>query len=331
MRIVYGTISAVSKTIIAYVFGTIAAIATARADCLKATAEASPVPGHAASNLPAGKKFKLVWHDEFDGDSLDTSKWCYRTNFWGRPAQWYAGPEDNAVCIKDGFARLKIIEKDGQLKSPQLQTGGLLWDIPQERHGIWLFPPREPAKFLKKYGYFECRCRLQKHPGWWSAFWMQAPANGATTDPAISGIEHDIMESFIPGKVIPAWFHYNGYGAEYSNFSSSRRPAEDNEVCSDDVGTDEFHTYGMLWEPDGYTLYLDGRQRGCKVGTGPGEAVSHVPEFILLTTEVKGCRDNAGGPDSTYGSGKAPPASHEAVKAGDEFVVDYVRVYDLVQ
>jgi hypothetical protein len=46
---------------------------------------------------------------------------------------------------------------------------------------------------------------------------------------------------------------------------------------------------------------------------------------------VKGCRDNAGGPDSTYGSGKAPQASHEAVKAGDEFVVDYVRVYDLVQ
>lgn len=331
MRIVYGTISAVSKTIIAYVFGAIAAITTARAECPKENAEASPVPGHAASNLPAGKKFKLVWHDEFDGTALDTTKWCYRTNFWGRPAPWYAGPEDNAVCIKDGFAHLKIIEKDGQLKSPQLQTGGLLWDIPQERHGIWLFPPREPAKFLKKYGYFECRCRLQKHPGWWSAFWMQAPANGATTDPAISGIEHDIMESFIPGKVIPAWFHYNGYGAEYSNFSSSRRPDKDNKVCSDDVGTDEFHTYGMLWEPDGYTLYLDGRQRGFKVGTGPGEAVSHVPEFILLTTEVKGCRDNAGGPDSTYGSGKAPPASHEAVKAGDEFVVDYVRVYDLVR
>jgi len=48
-----------------------------------------------------------------------------------RPAPWYAGPEDNAVCIKDGCAHLKIIEKDGQLKSPQLQTGGLLWDIPQ--------------------------------------------------------------------------------------------------------------------------------------------------------------------------------------------------------
>ena len=30
-------------------------------------------------------------------------------------------------------------------------------------------------------------------------------------------------------------------------------------------------------------------------------------------------------------TGKAHQASHEVVKAGDEFVVDYVRVYDLVQ
>ena len=113
----------VVKTMIACVFGAIAAITTVRAECPKENAEASPVPGHAASNLPAGKKFKLVWHDEFDGTALDTTKWCYRTNFWGRPAPWYAGPEDNAVCIKDGFAHLKIIDKNGQLKSPQLQTG----------------------------------------------------------------------------------------------------------------------------------------------------------------------------------------------------------------
>lgn len=280
------------------------------------------------SLLPAGKTLELVWHDEFDGVELDTSKWCYRTNFWGRPASWFAGPEDRAVEIRDGFAHLKIVERNGQLKSPQLQTGGLLWDIPQERHGIWLFPKREPAKFLKKYGYFECRCRLQKRPGWWSAFWMQAPANGATTDPAFSGVEHDIMESFVPGKVIPAWFHYNGYGSEYRNFGSSRRPMKEIKNCLEDVGTEDFHTYGMLWEPDGYTLYLDGKQRGFKVGTGPGEAVSHVPEFLLLTTEVKGCR-SSGAVDSTYGSAKATPESYDAARANDEFVVDYVRVYDL--
>ena len=31
----------------------------------------------------------------------------------------------------------------------------------------------QPAKFLHRYGYYEARFRLQKMPGWWSAFWMQ--------------------------------------------------------------------------------------------------------------------------------------------------------------
>ncbi len=39
---------------------------------------------HAPSLLPSGKKWKLVWHDEFDGTELDTSKWGFRRNFWGR-------------------------------------------------------------------------------------------------------------------------------------------------------------------------------------------------------------------------------------------------------
>ena len=25
---------------------------------------------------------------------------------------------------------------------------------------------------MHRYGYYECRCRLQQMPGWWSAFWM---------------------------------------------------------------------------------------------------------------------------------------------------------------
>lgn len=294
-------------------------------DCREVTA----VKGEPPSFLPKDKDLKLVWHDEFNGVALDETKWCFRTNFWGRRASWFATPEDGAVEVGGGLARLKIVERNGQLKSPQLQTGGLLWDIPQERNGIWPFPGRAKAKYLKRYGYFECRCRLQQLPGWWTAFWMQAEANGATIDPGTSGVEHDIMESFSPGKVIPSWFHFNGYGAEYRNFASSRRPPDENEKLSDSVDKTLFHTFGMLWEPDGYTLYLDGKKRGYKVGTGPGEAVSHVPEFILVTTEVKGCRE-PGSVDSTYGSGVATPESYETARVGDDFVVDYVRVFDIV-
>ena len=182
--------------------------------------------GRESSLLPQGKKFKLVWNDEFDGDRLDASKWSYRTNFWGQRAYWFATPEDNAVEVKDGLLHLKLVKKpDGQFVSPQLQTGELLWDVPHEENpkGFWPLPKREKAKFTHRYGYYECRCRLQQMPGWWSAFWMQTPTQGCSLDPRFAGIEHDIMESFEVGEVIPHYFHANGYGADYLGFSVPRR------------------------------------------------------------------------------------------------------------
>ena len=76
------------------------------------------------------------------------------------------------------------------------------------------------------------------------------------------------------------------------------------------------------WEPDGYTLYVDGRQHGPKVGGGECEAVSETEEFVLLTTEAKWYRnDNA--------TGKGVPELEAAAASGDEFLVDFVRVYDI--
>ena len=93
------------------------------------------------------------------------------------------------------------------------------------------------------------------------------------------------------------------------------------------VGTVDFHMIGMLWEPDGYTVFIDGVQHGPKVGTGQGEVVSHIPEFVLLTTECKPYREKrmTAQPDE-----KLRKTLDEAVAAGDDFVVDFVRVYDVV-
>ena len=287
--------------------------------------DASCVPGHEPSLLPEGRRFRLVWHDEFDGNSLDESKWSYRTNFWGRRAHWFAAPEDNAVEVKDGLLRLKLVKKaDGRFVSPQLQTGELMWDIPHVPNpsGFWPLPKREKPKFVHKYGYYECRCRLQRMPGWWSAFWMQSEGIGTTLDPSASGVEHDIMESFDPGEVIVAAFHMNGYGPDYKGFHIPAAYDEEPKFegkLNLAVDTESFHTFGMLWEPDGYSVYVDGRLRGRN-----GAAVSHVPEFVLLTTEAKWYRNNRM-------TGEGVPELDAAARAGDDFVVDYVRVYDIVE
>ena len=97
-----------------------------------------------------------------------------------------------------------------------------------------------------------------------------------------------------------------------------------NKANSVKLDKTQFHTFGLLWEPDGYTLYVDGEQRGPKVGQGDGEAVSQTEEFILVTTEAKWYRNK-------QMTGEGVPELEDAVSANDDFVVDYVRVYDIVQ
>ena len=281
------------------------------------------------SLLPAGHEFKLVWQDEFEGDRLDTSKWSYRTNFWGKRASWFAGPEDNAVEVIDGCAHLHIVKRaDGSYCSPQLQTGGLLWDELDPKPGngvVWPFRKREAPKFMHRYGYYECRAKPQRKAGWWTAFWMQSPMNGATLDPRRSGVECDIFESFDPGRYIVHAFHYNGCGPEYRRFNAQRAPytptPDSAWKVTYPISTDDFHVFGLLWEPDGYTVYVDGKQSGYKVGKLGDEVVSETEEFVLVSTELKGFRKDA----------KPVPEVLEAYAAGDEFVIDYVRVYDILK
>ena len=280
--------------------------------------EVDVLKGEAPSLLPEGRKFKLVWNDEFNGDRLDESKWGYRTNFWGRPAHWFAKPEDGCVEVKDGKAHLRVKKRpDGQFVSPQLQTGEIVWDVPEsgDNNTFWPLVKREPAKFTHRYGYYECRCRLQQLPGWWSAFWMQTESQGSTLDPERSGIEHDIMESFDPGVVHASCFHYNGYGDDHKHF----KIPEDRNGLETRMRLDKtkFHVFGMLWDEKGYSIYVDGRLKGTATN-----AVSRVPEFVLLTTEAKWYR-------ARRMTGSAVPELEDVVKNNDDFVVDYVRVYDI--
>lgn len=302
--------------------GLMTAVLVATATCC----EVRPVAGEAASLLPKDRQFKLVWNDEFNGTALDASKWMYRTNFWGRKAHWFATHADNAVEVRNGELHMKLVKRpDGQFVSPQLQTGEIMWDIPADPNakGFWPLPARKPPLFEHRYGYYECRFRLQKKGGWWSAFWMQTASNGVTLDPATSGVEHDIMESFFPGDIIAHCFHYNGYGPDHQKFLLPRCEDAFAKEVTASVGSEDFHVIGLFWEPDGYTIYLDGVPRGPKVGGEGNEAVSHVPEFILLTTECK-----------WYRTKRMTGLPHEDLEgawaAKDDFVVDYVRVFDEV-
>ena len=268
------------------------------------------VDGHVSSYLPEGKEWKLVWNDEFDGPELDTSKWSFRLNFWGKPFDAYT---DRGIKF-DGNSNIELhrTERNGYYVSPQLQTGSNSFDIPKSgnenpwgQNDFWPLGVIPEPKFMHRFGFYECRCKFQNEPEiMWSAFWTQAPGIGTTYDPKWSGVESDIMECFEKGKVTSGNI-MGGYGNQLREESRIKYDLKET--------ADGYHVFAMEWTPDEYVFYCDG-----EVTARADENISLVPQFILLTTEVQGYRHNA--PVKTNGS-----------FTDDAFIVDYVRVFDALQ
>ncbi|MBQ8357426.1 MAG: glycoside hydrolase family 16 protein [Clostridia bacterium] len=267
------------------------------------------VKDHAPSLLPDGYHFELVWSDEFDGDTLDTSKWDYRLCMMGkRHPAW----TDKGVKIENGCAVFGIFEENGEIVSSQLQTGYNFMDQPTEKttfgkdHLQWQIGKLRESKYLHRYGYYECRCRLQQLPGWWSAFWLQSPIIGASLDPKKTGSEVDVMESFKPGEVKHHNVFTGGYGLDMQHY----------KVGGDfQVDEKEFHTFGCLWLPDRYIFYVDGVEDGVI-----DHIVSGTDQFILISTEPRGYR---------FEDHRPTEEAKAAARMGDTFLVDHVRVFDI--
>lgn len=173
--------------------------------------------------------------------------------------------------------------------------GGLYWKIGKLHE----------HRFTHKYGYYECRCRLQQKEGWWTAFWMQSPIIGASLDSRQTGTEIDIMESFCPGEIAQHCLHSGGYGPDHRSVPVGKNRKLDKTV---------FHWFGVYWDENGYIFYVDGDETG-RTDKNPSDC----PGFILLSTEVIGYREQGN---------QAKKEAFDAI--GDTFVVDYVRVFDRI-
>jgi len=269
--------------------------------------DSSVAATHVASQLPPGKKWKLVWSDEFDGTELDRTKWDYRLHIM--QTRYETWTDDAASLDGKGNLLLKAYEKGGHYYSSQLQTGANYMDRPGGQYGktrfSWPIAKIATPNFMHKYGYYEIRCQLPRQPGWWAAFWLQSPTIGSSLDPRTSGVEIDIMENFTRDGVISHNIHWNGYGPDRQSKGSG--PVKKPEL------SEGFHTFGLDWNAHEYVFYTDGQVTWRVAGP-----ISDREQFILVSTECNG-----------YRKGEPAPELKKA-KLPDYFVVDYVRVFDQV-
>jgi beta-glucanase (GH16 family) len=156
------------------------------------------------------------------------------------------------------------------------------------------------GKFERAFGYYVARIRFQKQPGHWSAFWITGPGVQKVGDGGRDGTEIDIMEKPWLDDRVQHTFHWDGYGKEHKS---------EGKVVKVHGVMEGFHTFAIWWTPEEYVFYVDGKETWRSKAGG----VCQVPQYMLLSDEV----------------GKWA-GDITAAKLPDQFLVDYVRVYDLV-
>jgi beta-glucanase (GH16 family) len=240
--------------------------------------------------------YKLVFSDEFHGQSLDKEKWQYRT---GARLLSFQKPEN--VAVADGLLRLALKKED---------AGGLHYTA----GGVI-------SRRQFQYGYYEARFRCPRPAGWHSAFWTmsyQAPKGGADfaaqvergrAGAVVKAQEIDICEqdSANPRSYSAGVIDWSGKGGKKS-VGFGRKYYRD---TTPDFAAD-FHVWGCEFTPTEVRFFLDGKLTHATDAT----KFPHGPQNVWLTC-VAALWGNPTKPKQMEGAG---------LPAYTDF--DWVRVYE---
>lgn len=215
-------------------------------------------PGDFPPNAPERPGYRLEFHDEFDGASLDRRKWLpFYLPQWSsraRSAPRYRLEEGTLVLMIEADQEPWCPEFDGENRCSSLQTG-VFAGPPGSPVGQHRFNPgcvvREPQENVRTYtprfGYFELRARVDNAPTSLAALWMI----GYEDRPERSG-EVAVVELF--GK---------GMHAEVSQVRYGIHPWGDptltDEFYAEPLPLDatRYHLYAAEWTPTHVDFYVD--------------------------------------------------------------------------
>jgi len=203
--------------------------------------------------LPPGKKWKLIWSDEFDGEKIDESKW-----------EIFGAKGD--VKRRDGF----WVKDDAYLDG----KGHLILRTKKDGDRFTCGAVRTKGKFEHAFGYWVARCKFPTQAGHWPAFWLMCPGVSKVGDNGADGTEIDIMEKPWLEDRITINLHWDGYGKDHKTYGSKF------EIPGVSQG---FHTFGLSWTRTEYVFDVDGN---VKWATSPPGGTSQVPEYAKFTEEI---------------------------------------------
>ena len=251
-----------------------------------------PTPPVQVSNEEA-KEYEeytnLVWKDEFDGGSIDQSKWGYDLGGggWGnRELQAYTNASSNSYLTGGNLVIQAVRQQSG---SNEYTSARLL--------------TKDKQSF--QFGRIDVRAKIPKGKGIWPAIWMLGADIDQNNWPKCGEIDIMELRGSQPKDLLTTMHFAKSDGSrEYKGTTRT----------NDEPLSNDFHTYSVVRSKDLIRFYLDGKlyYSFTSGSVGTGSYPFNNPFFLILNVAVGG--DFDGNPDAST----AFP---------QQMLVDYVKYY----
>lgn len=259
-------------------------------DCCSDTdTDATPPPQ--AEELTAADREGLVWNDEFDQSTLDTSKWNFQTGDgtaegipgWGNgEEQTYTNRTQN-LQLENGF--LKITARKESLQGKSYTSARI----------------NTLDKFSFQYGRIVVRAKLPKIAGTWPAVWMLGDNYSNVGWPRCGEIDFIEQNGQEKDKIIGTshWFD-----------EGSSNNAKYSTTLDFPNLTESFQKYTLVWN-EAYIRMFVGSAKYYEIALNDTLPFDQ-PFFLLINLAMGGTL--GGNINSTF--------------LQEDFLIDYIRVYE---
>jgi beta-glucanase (GH16 family) len=232
-----------------------------------------------------------VWNDEFDGATLDASKWSPETT---------NTPSNNE---QQAYRPSQVTVSGGNMviKSEKIATGGKPY-----------VSGRVHSNFAQRHGRWEIRADLPTSRGMWPAIWLLPntsqynwPSQGEIDIMENRGTQPNLTSSAYHYGTNPPYFH----DYRFSEQTTSRFGTPVNYHTG-------FHTYAVEWDANKLRFFVDDVNHWTLYNSDIDNYLSRqtAPMQVLLNTAIGG----------DFLGDQQPDASSVFPQ---QFLIDYVRVY----
>ncbi len=265
-------------------------------------------------NITKKTSWELVWKDEFDGESLDKTKW----NYWEHNNPWNSGNYVNekgelvdqyGFKVKHYYLRDNVKIKEGNLVIVLKKEADKTVKINGEDRKILYSSGAVHTKdlFTVHEGKIEMRAAMPKGVGVWPAFWTwPADYSQAVGSPAKEEI--DIVETYGDRPdLVTGTAHALKADNTYASFTGKDLKLRKSEDLTN------FNIYAVEWNEKEIKWYFNGRHYktlSMKKVRKQTDNTFKMPHFLMINVALQ----NKTGEDGD-------------IYFPTEMKVDYVRVY----